>query len=133
MHSKPKVLMAGTAVIALSLLYFFYPVSQHTFYPRCIFFMATGFNCPGCGSQRAFSSLLHGDIRMALGDNLLMVASIPFLLYAGIVAGWNSFSTRRMQQPVFYSAGFAKGVLVVVLLFWLLRNIPVYPFSLLKA
>ena len=31
-------------------------------FPPCLFHLATGYYCPGCGGTRAITSLLHGQI-----------------------------------------------------------------------
>lgn len=118
-------------MITLSLLYFFYPATNTSFHPKCVFHELTGLHCPGCGSQRAASALLHGHVIQAIDYNVLFVLSIPFILYSAFVFTWNAFSNRQLQQAIFYSPVFVKTVLVVVVLFWILRNIRVAPFNLL--
>ena len=54
----------GISVGGLVLLYFF-PPSEYNFYPRCPFYLLTGWKCPGCGTLRALSAVLHGDLRAA--------------------------------------------------------------------
>ena len=117
------------AVMILSLLYFFYPATSNHFYPRCIFHAITGLYCPGCGSQRAISSLLHGKILMAISFNLLSVLSLPFIIYSAFVFTWNVFSIKKMEQKIFYSPFFIRMVLIIVITFWICRNIPVKPFT----
>jgi hypothetical protein len=84
--------------------------------------------CPGCGSQRAFSSLLHGDVLAALRFNVLFVAAIPLLLYAVILTIANKFYTSK---NLFYNGGFARAVLLIVVVFGISRNLPYFPFNLL--
>ncbi|MBE7169899.1 MAG: DUF2752 domain-containing protein [Williamsia sp.] len=117
------------AVIILSLLYFFYPANISHFYPACPFHQLTGLFCPGCGSQRATSSLLHGRLFQAADYNLLFVLSLPLVLYAAFVFSWNSFSSRKIEQKVFHSVLFTKLFFVAVVLFGILRNLPFFPFS----
>jgi len=124
-----QIVIILTAVIVLSLLYFFYPATNSSFHPKCIFHSVTGFYCPGCGSQRATSALLHGRFGQAIDYNILLVVSLPFILYSAFVFTWNAFSERKMQQAIFYSPVFIKIVLITVVAFWILRNIPVHPFT----
>src|ERR1700724_2011502 len=126
-----KFILVSIAVIALSLLYFLYPATNTSFYPACIFHSLTGLYCPGCGSQRAASALLHGSFSKAIGLNILFVLCIPLILYSAFVYSWNVFSQKKMAQAVFYSPLFIKIFLGIVLLFWVLRNIPTAPFNCL--
>jgi uncharacterized protein DUF2752 len=125
-----RIIFVFIAVIILSLLYFFYPAANH-FYPKCIFHGLTGLYCPGCGSQRSVSALLHGNILQAISYNVLLVASLPLILYSAFAFLWNSFNENKIKQSLFYSPVFIKCVFITVVLFGILRNIRVAPFTLL--
>lgn len=124
-----QVIIVSIVVILISLLYFFYPATDHSYHLQCPFHYLTGLYCPGCGSQRAFSALLKGDIAGASGKNVLMVASLPLIACSAFVFTWNAFSKTKIQQRLFYSPLFVRIVLALVLLFGVLRNIPVEPFT----
>lgn len=128
-----RILIISAAVIVLSLLYFFVDARHSGFFPRCPFFALTGFLCPGCGSQRAVSALLHADVMQAIQYNILLVASLPVLLYSSVVSVSNVFRTKPIIQKIFYSPVFVKIVFVVIVLFWIIRNIAAWPFTLLKG
>ncbi|HEY0732130.1 MAG TPA: DUF2752 domain-containing protein [Chitinophagaceae bacterium] len=116
----------GTVAIIVLLLYFFLD-ARKGFFPPCPFYVITDLYCPGCGSQRALSALLHGDLAEAIQDNILLVVSIPILL-------WNAAVQWRKDKQYFallYKPVFVKAVLVVVIGFWVLRNLPFFPMSLL--
>src|SRR5690349_21497249 len=123
-YAKLQVFVITIAVIILSLLYFFYPAAQGSFHPNCIFHELTGLFCPGCGSQRATSALLHGELIRAADLNILFVLSLPLILYAAFVFTWNSFSNTKLSQQLFYSPLFVKIFLSVVIAFGILRNLP---------
>ncbi len=118
-------------MIILSLLYFFFPVTRNSFHPSCIFKTITGLHCPGCGSQRAISAILKGNFLQAMSYNILFLLSLPFIGFSATVFTLNAFRKKQIQQTIFYKNWFIKLVFIVVILFWILRNIPVYPFSLL--
>ena len=134
MTQKIKIIYIAllfTAAIAIPLLYFFVYPLYAAYFPKCIFYLTTGLYCPGCGSQRAFVALLHGDILTAIHDNFLAVILLPFLLYALFVFFYNQFSSKKINKRIFYSSLSAKLILVLVITFAVLRNIPFYPFTLL--
>lgn len=95
--------------------------------PNCMFYEATGLHCPGCGGVRATLSLLRGDILAALYYNPMVV-----LLYAALAVGylffaWNALLRHDYKPPFdLFSPQWGFGVLGVVMLFWVIRNLPFY-------
>jgi len=99
--------------------------------------------------MRALHAALHGDLALAVGFNALAVFFLPFLVYSFgrmVLPGL----ARRSVQPACAeaeSAGSTAGmvtlsavlrrtyssrlVLVVVLSFWVVRNLPWHPFATL--
>ncbi|MEN6371570.1 MAG: DUF2752 domain-containing protein [Armatimonadota bacterium] len=120
-----SALSAAGMLAALIFLYVLNP-NISWYLPPCPFHALTGFYCPGCGSTRAMHQLLHGHILAALDLNPLMVISIPFLLYLYIR---QALRQMRPAQPV--KAIWLWCVLAVIIIYGILRNIPVYPFTLL--
>ena len=119
-----------TVLLLMVCLYFFiYPIYQQ-YFPKCIFHSLTGLYCPGCGVQRAISSLLHGNIILALRDNFLVVALLPFIANSFRILFLDAFSEKYLNHLKFYSPAFQKTFLVIVIIFGVIRNIPVHPFDL---
>jgi hypothetical protein len=105
-------------------LYWWNPAATKL-YPACPFHALTGYYCPGCGSLRAIHQLLHGEIGNAFRLNPLLVVCLPPLVYAALASKLHRFRfarVKRLQQSAFWP----WVILAVVLLFWLLRNLP-YP------
>ena len=110
------VLLAGTAV-----LYAFDPEQSH-FFPPCPLHALTGLYCPGCGSTRALHQLLHGHVAAAFDFNPLLVVALPFVLVGVARELWRL--ARGDAPPNRLPGGWVWAVLVVVVAFGVLRNLP---------
>ena len=55
-----------------------------------------GLNCPGCGGTRALYALLHGNVRLALKDNALLLVTLASLA----VWGGRLAIQKLRNQPV---------------------------------
>jgi hypothetical protein len=126
-----RTVIISITTLILAWLYFFVDARHSGLFPACPFFSLTGLYCPGCGSQRAVSSLLHGDVMQAIGYNVMLVISLPLILYSAFVTVLNIFRAKPLVQKIFYSPLFVKVFLVAVVLFGVLRNVHVYPLTLL--
>jgi len=91
-------------------------------YPTCPFLAVTGAFCPGCGSLRAVHAMAHGDLTSAIGLNVLTVLAI-FALAAGWLQ-WVRRSWTGAPRTSVVPAPALWALLVVVVLFALLRNLP---------
>ncbi|MEO7210287.1 MAG: DUF2752 domain-containing protein [Chitinophagaceae bacterium] len=126
------VILKSIAVLAVIALYTFFDArSPGSFFPQCPFHVLTGLYCPGCGSQRALSALLHGHFIDGMHDNFLAMLSLPVLVFSASVYSLNFFREKKLKQSIFYKTWFVWLVLASVIIFTILRNIPVFPFSML--
>ena len=91
-------------------------------YPTCPFLALTGWYCPGCGTTRAVHALLHGDAGLALQRNPLTVAALVVL--AAAFALWSRRLWRGASRTWVAPPWVLYGLLVVILAFWVLRNVP---------
>ncbi len=114
-----KVLLGYIVCALLAFLLYLYPADKYTFWPKCIFNYYTGYYCPGCGNTRALSALLHGHLGESLKKNIILIPAIIVVL---LLLAYPKLAFNRV---------FAWSISVVVILFFILRNIPYYPFSLL--
>jgi len=121
------------AAIALAIVYYKYNPAKYGLFPQCPFHKLTGLDCPGCGSQRALHALLHLDFKAAAGYNLLMIISIPFLSVHFFYKLKSFFLKREVRWAVIYHPITPKIIFVLVIVFWITRNIPATPFSYLAA
>ena len=114
MKGRNKLAMLAIMIVGivgcLSFLYFYNP-KDIDWFPRCPFLLLTGYKCPGCGTLRGIHSLLHLRLVEAFGYNPLMVLSLPFLFALSV--------SPKLSRNAFVG----KAVLVVILCYWVLRNV----------
>lgn len=120
------ILLAFFGLIALLVV----DPADSSLFPPCPFHALTRLHCPGCGTLRALHQLLDGNLRTAFGLNPLMVSFLPLIAY-GFLSGLVRVVSGRNVPGVFLPALWIRIILGVIILFWIARNIPVYPFSLL--
>ncbi len=111
--------------LGLWLIYQFDP-SRHRF-PVCAFYYCLGLHCPGCGATRALHHLSHGDLLTAARHNLLAIVVLPYLFAIGTR---DTYSWLLLRPPS--NAGkswLGYSLLVIITSFFVLRNIPLYPFN----
>jgi hypothetical protein len=120
-------LVSGIILAGAIVLYRFDPVTSNI-YPSSPFKALTGLFCPGCGTLRGLHQLLQGNFWSALDYNPLMVLSLPFLIYSYLGYATKILIGRSLPTP-FLPSKWIWLLLKVIVAFWILRNIPVAPFS----
>ena len=129
-------LIAVAAGLCLLLLggwtLYHYDVLPSALRMHCIIFEVAGLYCPGCGASRACYSILHGDWRAAAGYNVLLVVLLPIVAVYIImktidwmITGINHIDSH-IPDKVLY------GLLGVVIVYGILRNIPIWPLYLFR-
>lgn len=127
---KYKFLLLGLMLVPTLLIIFAFDPAHTRFFPPCHFKLITGFECPGCGSLRAIHQLLNGNFLAAIRLNPLMIIFlfIFFLVLISLLIK-NKFTKSFLS---FLSRPYIPlAVLIIILVYWLLRNLPFYPFTLL--
>ena len=121
--------LVGMAALALVLLRGFNPATS-CFFPPCPFRAFTGFLCPGCGTTRALHQLLNGHLYAAFRLNPVMLLLLPYVGYCGASSVLETAFGRALPN-VFIRPVYIWILLSVIILFWILRNIPY--FSMLQG
>jgi Protein of unknown function (DUF2752) len=120
---------AGLAGAAAGFLYLVNPHAHQVFLP-CPFRLITGLYCPFCGGLRMVHDLAHGQVVAALHDDALALPLllIAVLAWANIAVGrWRGQPVVRMRRPVWLW----PAVIVVLVAWTVVRNLPFSPFSAL--
>lgn len=112
---------AAFAALALLLHYYYTHDPAAGASPKCMFKLLTGWDCPGCGSQRALHAALHGDFAAAWGFNPFVFFALPaavFYIVAEAARRRHPRVHRIATHPLIVSA-----IAVGALLYMVLRNI----------
>ena len=127
-----KIIQIGLLVfiLILAVLFFILDPFKNALFPRCVFNSLTGYFCPGCGSQRAIHNLLHLNFAGVVQNNFLLLPAIVLIIYHYS----RTFFNRKLKlnlPNIFYFKKTPWIIFGVIMLFWILRNIPCYPFLML--
>ena len=130
MLRKTKLIITLSIVIMLLgvlSLYFFWSPSEYDFFPKCPFYFLSGIYCAGCGSQRAIHQIINGQVINGIRHNYLLLLVFGVLTYKATIFVLNQVYNKT-HFDIFHKPIATKIILVLVLLFWVLRNIRVFPF-----
>ena len=116
--------------IGLAILFFFINPSDVDFFPKCPLYVTTGIYCPGCGSQRATHQLLQLNFVGVLQQNVLYFFGLLILVYHITITGLNLFFKKNIYNYIYHPKT-PIIILVIIIIYWILRNIPYYPFNIL--
>jgi heme/copper-type cytochrome/quinol oxidase subunit 4 len=124
------ILIVFAAFFSLIILFLFNP-AKSKIYPPCPFKFLTGYYCPGCGTLRALHQLFHGHLIAAIKLNSLMIFSIPLLLYLLLYKLNIKINGRQLFPNATFPFSFYVILLTIIILYWILRNVPIHPFDYL--
>ena len=91
--------LAAIAMAIAALVLYFFPPQRYGFYPACPVYRYLHLFCPGCGSTRALSALLHGNFAAAVHYNPLFVALLPLLGAFAALVYWKAVARNEVQWP----------------------------------
>ena len=134
MRNRKKVIRYAiyvilTAALAAVLVYMgnLHEEQPGPFIP-CVFHSLTGLYCPGCGMFRLVYHLVHLRIGMAFACNPLGFIILPCMIAAWVLQRFPRGRGLVVKLDRMYVT---RALLWSVIAFWALRNIPVFPFTLL--
>ncbi len=115
------ILIVVAAVLAVTIYFKYDPTVENSLFPKCIFYSLTGYQCAGCGTQRAIHCLLHGDLAGVWHYNAALFVAVPLIVLYGY-AEWRRTANVRLytllnSQVAIYS------IIALTLAWWILRNV----------
>ena len=118
-------LAAGAVVVVLD-------PNQPGHYPVCPTRFLTGLDCPLCGTLRGLHDLSRGHVASALDHNVLLVVTVPLLLWIWI--RWVRTAASGRPAPALPSPRWAVPVMVsVAVAFTVVRNLSIPGLTWLDA
>jgi len=119
-----KWIAISISLIVFYVIYTYFNPNESDFFPKCPFLWLTGYQCPGCGSQRAIHYLFNFDVYHAFHENMLLVISIPYIILGAYFDMVEIKSDRQLRIRKFlYGQKAIVIILVIIIGFWILRNI----------
>jgi len=112
-------LFSGIVVFCFFILCLFALASFYRFLPECTFYKTWHLYCPGCGGTRAIHAFFHLDLNGILRNNVFLFPYVLLLIAFLITPRWRS----NRCMIIFVS--------ILPFFFAVLRNLPLYPFTLL--
>ena len=111
-------------IATLAIVYKYYFIINTSYFPKCPFMVLTSYQCPGCGSQRSIHNLLNLNISGAFKENILLVISIPYLLFTFFLSLVKKPNKTLMDcRNFFYGKRAIYFILIIIFSFCVLRNI----------
>lgn len=98
----------------------------------CFVYQTTGYYCPGCGVSRMCLALLRGNLRQAAECNLALFFVFPILLFVFGVSAYRYILTGKWEQKKWQDR-ILLILLIGLILFGVLRNLPYFSFLAPKA
>ena len=117
---RRRVLRVGLLVLLVGSAYAVFCLRTGWGIP-CLFHLATGLQCPGCGVSRMLLALLRLDFPAAFRANPVLLCMLPFLLLLGGRVLWLYVHRASFRaKDVDAAAGILCGILLV---FGAVRNL----------
>ncbi len=120
--------IAGAFAVLLVLALF--AVGRQDLVPPCPFRSLTGLYCAGCGSGRVARALLGLDFAAAWRANPVVLLATPLMAYGLLREGLSAWGVANLPWPKM-RPWWTWALLAGIVGFWILRNIPVWPLTLL--
>ncbi|MCO4822624.1 MAG: DUF2752 domain-containing protein [Flavobacteriaceae bacterium] len=127
-RNKFVIIFAVLVFLGMLVLYFLFNPAETILFPKCPFYASTNFYCPGCGSQRAVHHILNGNIFSGLRHNYLIILLFLVLFYEAYIFISNSLLKKKMPN-LLHKSKVTYSILIVIISFWILRNINIFPFT----
>ncbi len=122
-NKKLTILIIFILSIGFIILYGIVDPSTSIFFPKCIFYVVTGLECPGCGSQRAIHALLNAEFAKAFAINPLIVTTLPYFIITFTAYFFkDKYNKARRLYEILTNNILLWFLVVIFILYFIYRN-----------
>ena len=128
-HFEHKIIWILTTIAVIVLvavmvvLYRNHNPLESNWFPKCGFYVMTGYKCPGCGGQRAVHYLLNGEFKESFKQNPLFHIAALYIITVLVLK--TPLFYPRHKKVLYALTGLHACIIwfVGIIAFWILRNI----------
>lgn len=121
--TKIKIIFIVIIIVSFGIILYFFNPESSVWFPKCPFYLLTGYQCPACGIQRAAYQVLHFHFKEAFYYNPFLVISVPYALLL-ILVTWIAPQPRFPKLREFcYHNITVKIYVVLTVIWWIVRNL----------
>lgn len=124
------LVLLGVAAVTLPILLKFVLPWMDNLQLGCAFWTFLGVYCPGCGGTRAVKALFHGHFLQSLWYHPIVLYCVVLyltLMFSWTLAKLHLFGVKRGLQ---FRAGYFYGMLVVIAVNFILKNVLKFCFGI---
>ena len=119
---KTKIIVIVIIIVSFGTIFYFFNPENLIWFPKCPFYLLTGYQCPACGIQRATYQLLHLHFKEAFYYNPFLVISIPYALLL-IAVTWIVPQSKFFKLREFcYDTITVRTYILLFIVWWIVRN-----------
>jgi len=126
-HHNLIWILATIAVIALMavvvVIYRNHNPLESNLFPKCGFYVMTGYKCPGCGGQRAVHYLLNGEFRESFRQNPMFHIGALYVFVVLVLKSPLMYPKHTRLLNALTGIHACMIWFVGIVAFWILRNV----------
>jgi hypothetical protein len=126
-HHNLIWILATIAVIALMavvvVIYRNHNPLESNLFPKCGFYVMTGYKCPGCGGQRAVHYLLNGEFRESFRQNPMFHIGALYVFVVLLLKSPLMYPKHTRLLNALTGIHACMIWFVGIVAFWILRNV----------
>ncbi|MCD8237132.1 MAG: DUF2752 domain-containing protein [Prevotellaceae bacterium] len=118
-----RLFLFAAIVGTMTAVYYLNDPARTVWCPKCVMLAVTGYKCPGCGVQRMFFHVLHGDVIAGIRYNYFaaLVWVYALVLISGYIVPIKSYTKFIREHLVNRYVAYSYLILYVV--WWIIRNV----------